>query len=402
MRDIKIESSKIARKTKYKKDKNNKKIKHQERGVTITSLVVTIIVLLILSGITIKFALDDNGIIKQSRLASEKYQNKALQEQLALNQAEKEITEAANNASSVSSGNQTTGGGTSGGSSGSTENTDELKRQIEDLQSEVDRLTAQIQKEQEEKAQLQQQVNDLNKQLNEANNTITDLKNQIKEKDNKISDLTKEKGDLESQINTLKSKQATENATEAQVLAGATFSTSAGVDLTGTMVNHSAITTAVSVGSDGNRVYLRTTQGAYLTNATTGYPEVCATISDVNNATGYKYTQAQYDANYNNGYSAGKSASSVTIKSLYLGTGSRVDDEFSQYRHGYHFRNVSSIPNFASMKHGVDFFIETTGSSGQSDVGLGINYVSHSATELVLASSNGVSSLSATIYYIVK
>lgn len=44
-----------------------------------------IIVLLILAGITIKFALDDNGIIKQSRLASEKYQNKALQEQLALN-----------------------------------------------------------------------------------------------------------------------------------------------------------------------------------------------------------------------------------------------------------------------------------------------------------------------------
>ena len=43
-----------------------------ERGVTIMSLVITIIVLLILAGITIKLALDDNGIIKQSKLASEK------------------------------------------------------------------------------------------------------------------------------------------------------------------------------------------------------------------------------------------------------------------------------------------------------------------------------------------
>ena len=68
-----------------KENKYYKKIRHQESGVTIASLVVTIIVLLILAGITIKFALDDNGIIKQSRLASEKYQNKALQEQLALN-----------------------------------------------------------------------------------------------------------------------------------------------------------------------------------------------------------------------------------------------------------------------------------------------------------------------------
>ena len=44
----------------------------KERGVTIMSLVITIIVLLILAGITIKLALDDNGIIKQSKLASEK------------------------------------------------------------------------------------------------------------------------------------------------------------------------------------------------------------------------------------------------------------------------------------------------------------------------------------------
>ena len=183
---------------------------------------------------------------------------------------------------------------------------DELKKQIADLQNEVDSLTAQIQQEKQEKEQLQQQVNGLKKQQNETNATISDLNNQIKDKDNKITDLTKEKESLESQINTLKSKQATGNATTSQVLAGATFSTSEGVGLTGTMVNHSAITTAVSVSSDESNVYLRTTQGAYLTNASSNYPEICASISDINNITGYKYTQSQYDSNYTSGYNAGK------------------------------------------------------------------------------------------------
>ena len=53
----------------YKIKKNtylNRKVKMmdvKEKGVTIMSLVITIIVLLILAGITIKFAISDNGII---------------------------------------------------------------------------------------------------------------------------------------------------------------------------------------------------------------------------------------------------------------------------------------------------------------------------------------------------
>ena len=232
----------------------------RERGVTIMSLVITIIVLLILAGITIKLALDDNGIIKQSRLASEEYQNKALQEQFALNQVSKEIEKASNSSSSSSSsggGNQSTGGNsTSGGaSSGSSENTDELKRQIDELQA---------------------------------------------------------------QIAALEANQATGNATASQVLSGATFSTSKGVGLTGTMVNHSAITTAISIGTDESKVYLRTSPGAYLTNATSGYPEICANISDINNATGYKYTKEQYDANYSAGYNS-SSMKNLTLANAVTG-----------------------------------------------------------------------------------
>ena len=240
----------------------------RERGVTIMSLVITIIVLLILAGITIKLALNDNGIIKQSKLASEEYQNKALQEQFALNQISKEIENASNN---VGSGNQSSSGGsTSGGtSSGSSENTDELKKQIDELQAQVAALEA---------------------------------------------------------------KQATGNATASQVLAGATFSTSEGVGLTGTMVNHSAITNAISVGTDENKVYLRTSSGAYLTNSTSGYPEICANISDINNATGYKYTKEQYDANYSTGYNDYKSK--LTIHHHVTADGTQSDDEVNATKGG--------------------------------------------------------------------
>ena len=342
---------------KYNHQLSNQKFK--ERGVTIMSLVITIIVLLILAGITIKLALDDNGIIKQSKLASEKYQNKALQEQFALNQAEQEIDKVSNSSSSSGSsggGNQSTGGNSTGGGSGSgsSENTDELKKQIEDLQNEVDSLTAQIQQEKQEKEQLQQQVNDLKKQQNETNSTISDLNNQIKDKDNKITDLTKEKESLESQINTLKSKQATGNATASQVLAGATFSTSAGVGLTGTMVNRKIKPDDVA-GMNSSYASVPTWNGTWLqyTQATDGtnrisicppegyYPGngqayVGAEASEFGDATAADVTSGKtftskdglkitgngsaqsnsYNSGYNAGYSNGQSASRPNVSNF--------------------------------------------------------------------------------------
>ena len=155
---------------------NIKKQELKEQGVTMLSLVVTIVVLLILSGITIKFALNDNGVIKQSKLASEKYKNSTIQEQIALNDA----------INIMRSSSSSSGSSSESDSDDGDENTEELVKQIEDLQ------------------------------------------NQIKE--------------LNDQINNLKTKQATGNATVSQVLSGATFSTSAGIGLTGTMKNNGAWT----------------------------------------------------------------------------------------------------------------------------------------------------------------
>ncbi len=47
----------------------------QEKGVTLIALVITIIVLLILAGITINLALDPNGIVRRSYQARNEYQN---------------------------------------------------------------------------------------------------------------------------------------------------------------------------------------------------------------------------------------------------------------------------------------------------------------------------------------
>ena len=66
------------------------------------------------------------------------------------------------------------------------------------------------------------------------------------------------------------------------------------------MANREATTDAVSVAASGDYAYIRIPQGGYLTNASSGYPEIKASIADINNATGYKltWTQTGYSPNY--------------------------------------------------------------------------------------------------------
>lgn len=79
------------------------------------------------------------------------------------------------------------------------------------------------------------------------------------------------------------------------------------------------------------------------------------------------------------------------------------EHEFGQWHHGYHFTKVSEIPNFGSMVHGKDFFIEVyNGGTNQLNVGIGVSYVKHSNSELVMTSVNGLKSLALKVYYAVK
>ena len=74
-------------------DKENKKIKLkkalkkqklQEKGITLIALVVTIIILLILTGVTLNMALSDNGLFKKAKEAVKRYDTASEMETLSL------------------------------------------------------------------------------------------------------------------------------------------------------------------------------------------------------------------------------------------------------------------------------------------------------------------------------
>ena len=56
-----------------KSKKTTKKKSLQEKGITLIALVVTIIILLILAGVTLNMALSDNGLFSKTKDAAEKY-----------------------------------------------------------------------------------------------------------------------------------------------------------------------------------------------------------------------------------------------------------------------------------------------------------------------------------------
>ena len=75
-----------------KKEKNNLK-KYTEKGITLIALVVTIIILLILSGITINMLIGEGGIIKTAQEAKKTWENAIINDQENLNSLIAELDE---------------------------------------------------------------------------------------------------------------------------------------------------------------------------------------------------------------------------------------------------------------------------------------------------------------------
>ncbi len=78
----------------------------KERGITLIALIVTIVVLLILAGVTINFVLGKNGIIAQAKLAAENTKEAEEKEEQDLKDLEEQIESALGDSSS-SSGEET-------------------------------------------------------------------------------------------------------------------------------------------------------------------------------------------------------------------------------------------------------------------------------------------------------
>ena len=61
-----------------------KKIEKEIKGITLVALVITIIVLLILSGVAISFTIGDNGIFRKAQDATKIYENAQKNEKIEI------------------------------------------------------------------------------------------------------------------------------------------------------------------------------------------------------------------------------------------------------------------------------------------------------------------------------
>ncbi len=68
-----------------------RKVNYKEKGITLIALVVTIIILLILAGVTLTTALSQNGLFQRAKIAGEKYKESEEDETEKLREVEKEI-----------------------------------------------------------------------------------------------------------------------------------------------------------------------------------------------------------------------------------------------------------------------------------------------------------------------
>ena len=102
-----------------KKDyqKSSKKVySRSDKAITLIALIVTIIVLLILAGVTINLAVNNQGIFNKAKTATGAYKNASENEQTGLNEADKEIAkympkEGSEGGSGSESGGETSGSG---------------------------------------------------------------------------------------------------------------------------------------------------------------------------------------------------------------------------------------------------------------------------------------------------
>ncbi len=309
----------------------SKKIIKKAKGITLISLVITIIILLILAGVTLSLTLGDNGIITQAEKAKEAHEIAAIKEdfQLAILDKElekggtgltqEELEEIAGNYGELQEDGNTIktedgyeikideiykpGGGTSGGGSGaSDEELAALEEKIKELEQTVEDLN-------NTKTELEGTIEDLNGQLEQAGEDKAALQEQIENLQGQVDSLTRTKeelegtiSDLNTQIAELQKKQATGTAVASDVLENKTFSNSSNVGIKGTMANRGTLN-----WSSSNTTY-NVPAGYYSGGTLDSRPSYNAGYSAGNSAGYNSGYSAGNSAGYNNGYNAGVNA----------------------------------------------------------------------------------------------
>ena len=294
----------------------------EQRGITLVALVITIIILIILAGISISTLVGENGIITKAKEAKQNIILAGEAEALQLNQLYYELE---------------TGGEL-------TEDEESAKKDeiIALLQKQVEELQNQVSSLQTENEDLKQQITDLNTQIEELQTELESLRDQISQKDIEIADLRAQVSEkqgqidnLQSQLDTLNSLLSQTNATADKILAGYT-AYSGGELLTGTMVNRGAVSSSLNCGQSytipagyhngsgvvtANSLASQTFATATANNLSSG---VTAWVNGVKITGNGTDVTNSYNNGYNTGYNAGAGAVADKIDSL-IGSSKYVD-----------------------------------------------------------------------------
>ena len=285
----------------------------KQRGITMVALIVTIVILIILAGISINTLMGDNGIITKAKQAKQNITLAGEAEAMQLNQLYYELE---------------TGGELTEDEESSKKDeiisllqkqVEELQKQIASLQTENTELKQQIETLTAQIASLQKELQDLKAQIAEKNIEITELKKQVSEKEAKIQE-------LQNQLNSLNSLLSQTNVTADKILSGYK-AYSGGKLLTGTMANRGAVNSSLNCGGSytipagyhngsgkitANSLASQTTGTATANNLSNGVTawvngnKITGNGTDVNNS---------YNAGYNAGYAAGNNAGKSALKS---------------------------------------------------------------------------------------
>ena len=206
----------------------------KESAITMISLVVTIIVLIILAGISFSATIGENGIITKAKQAKQNIILAGEAEAMQLNQLYYELE--------------------TGGKMSEDEESTKKDEIIALLQKQVEELKKQVISLQTENAELKKQIEDLNVQISNLQKEIADLKAQIASKDIEIAALKKQVSEkeakiqeLQNQLNNLNSLLAQTNATADKILAGYK-AYSGGKLITGTMANRGTVSSNLNCG----------------------------------------------------------------------------------------------------------------------------------------------------------
>lgn len=287
----------------------------KEKGITMVSLVVTIIMIIILAGISFNITIGEDGIITKAKQAKQNITLAGEAEAMQLNQLYHELE----TDSEMSEDEEST-------------KKDEiivlLQKQVEELQKQVASL-------QTENTELKKRIEDLNIQIANLQTEIADLKAQIASKDIEIANLKKQVNekeakieDLQNQLNNLNSILAQTNATADKILIGYKVY-SGGKLLTGTMVNRGAVSSNLNCGQSYTvPAGYHNGSGKVTASSLASQTSATATANNLSNGAtawvnGTKITGNGADVNnaYNNGYSAKKS----DITCVYATTKSAID-----------------------------------------------------------------------------